>query len=592
MKAYQIKLILKNTKPPVWKRCVVPAGITFSQLALVLDGILETALQADYEFEFYQAEFQVREWREGENPIRSFRFDYVCASDSYIDEKMERESWFTFRPGDGSQYRAEIEKSFEEEISCPSVVKQKDSEGIKGWSEAGAVNERLRERFSIRYGEPDYRSFEELLKAEKKGENGLRGASSPTDRTKRQKKSANTILKDFAGGLNRIWKGKHGGENLDEALAGEEVRCRNIKEFLSDESREALLEMAEEFELEDLQGLDAEELAERIQDKVLEPEVMEKRLLLLSDAEIEEFEEVIELNGYYPIPEIREKLVRFYEMSYVFLYADGYAEVPKAAVEVYKKINTPQFQEKRRGTFWIHRCLEFTAMVFRCAPEGIVRRMFKKCLGRKITPEEFSYYYENVPEEANPCVWCENRFMDEELFEDNQYFTLEAIRGDLGFYIPSPNEILDYTENNYPASDPYYRKLKTFLMTKVNLAEIEVKLLMPVLWSRFNKRDDISETAEVFGQNLHFPDRDTAKEFLRILGEVYNHTRMALYCGHTPDEVMAPVHMRVEKKNSGQESAGERGPGFPEMGKKKIYPNDPCPCGSGKKYKKCCGKNK
>lgn len=23
----------------------------------------------------------------------------------------------------------------------------------------------------------------------------------------------------------------------------------------------------------------------------------------------------------------------------------------------------------------------------------------------------------------------------------------------------------------------------------------------------------------------------------------------------------------------------------------RIYPNDPCPCGSGKKYKKCCGKN-
>ena len=24
----------------------------------------------------------------------------------------------------------------------------------------------------------------------------------------------------------------------------------------------------------------------------------------------------------------------------------------------------------------------------------------------------------------------------------------------------------------------------------------------------------------------------------------------------------------------------------------KIYPNDPCTCGSGKKYKKCCGRNK
>ena len=26
-----------------------------------------------------------------------------------------------------------------------------------------------------------------------------------------------------------------------------------------------------------------------------------------------------------------------------------------------------------------------------------------------------------------------------------------------------------------------------------------------------------------------------------------------------------------------------------ELGKK-VYPNDPCPCGSGKKYKKCCGR--
>ena len=24
----------------------------------------------------------------------------------------------------------------------------------------------------------------------------------------------------------------------------------------------------------------------------------------------------------------------------------------------------------------------------------------------------------------------------------------------------------------------------------------------------------------------------------------------------------------------------------------KIYPNDPCPCGSGKKYKYCCGRKK
>ncbi len=29
-----------------------------------------------------------------------------------------------------------------------------------------------------------------------------------------------------------------------------------------------------------------------------------------------------------------------------------------------------------------------------------------------------------------------------------------------------------------------------------------------------------------------------------------------------------------------------------ENGGYKVYPNDQCPCGSGKKYKKCCGKGK
>ncbi|OXE67928.1 hypothetical protein ADH76_18305 [Enterocloster clostridioformis] len=29
---------------------------------------------------------------------------------------------------------------------------------------------------------------------------------------------------------------------------------------------------------------------------------------------------------------------------------------------------------------------------------------------------------------------------------------------------------------------------------------------------------------------------------------------------------------------------------IPVVKEKKIYPNAPCPCGSGKKYKKCCGK--
>ena len=54
------------------------------------------------------------------------------------------------------------------------------------------------------------------------------------------------------------------------------------------------------------------------------------------------------------------------------------------------------------------------------------------------------------------------------------------------------------------------------------------------------------------------------------------------------------VRMAAEKKNT-DIAAGllNQGKANGQVVRKttKIYPNDPCPCGSGKKYKKCCGKN-
>lgn len=57
-------------------------------------------------------------------------------------------------------------------------------------------------------------------------------------------------------------------------------------------------------------------------------------------------------------------------------------------------------------------------------------------------------------------------------------------------------------------------------------------------------------------------------------------------------------HVKVEQKVEREEVAKvtgtnkddslQRAPKTRET--KKVYPNDPCPCGSGKKYKQCCGR--
>ena len=466
MRAYQIKIILKNSKPPVWRRCLIPAGITFSQLALILEDVVESERCAGYEYEFYQAGVRVREWKEGERQAATYYYDFQCASDTFIDSLADKEA--------------------------------KNS------------------------------------------------------------------------------------------------------------------------------------LAEKIRDEILKPEVMAKRMLLLSDAEIREFEKAVaKENGYYPDRKEMENLEKLYNLTYVMLYSDDYAEVPREAAEIYRTINTPAYQEERRGTYWLYHCLMMVDLLYACAPAAIVCRMMKKCLGRKVERAELESLWANIPDELNPCILLEDKVIVKEALKDNVYLRIEASQGDKKFYIPSSDEIVEYTENGYPVSDPYYSRLKTFFIEELDMDLDKSEEYMPAIWNRVSMGNSLADIMEMLGgQGIVFPSEKAMRKFVSLMTDVNNHTRMLSNRGWTPNEMLrqmpaapdgrkpAIVPMSSEAARLLGEAADElkeRGfdvdldynadeittmsmpdgiSGRTVVGKKKIYPNDPCPCGSGKKYKKCCGRKK
>ena len=57
-------------------------------------------------------------------------------------------------------------------------------------------------------------------------------------------------------------------------------------------------------------------------------------------------------------------------------------------------------------------------------------------------------------------------------------------------------------------------------------------------------------------------------------------------------EPPAPADAAPQAADAEPESVAPRSdPGVPfQRDEDKVGPNDPCPCGSGKKFKKCCGK--
>ncbi len=68
--------------------------------------------------------------------------------------------------------------------------------------------------------------------------------------------------------------------------------------------------------------------------------------------------------------------------------------------------------------------------------------------------------------------------------------------------------------------------------------------------------------------------------------------------GITEDTVRLLMHIQIEQKVEREQVAKITGTNKDDSAtktsvkrtEKKIYPNDPCPCGSGKKYKNCCGR--
>ncbi|WP_249028806.1 YecA family protein [Tannockella kyphosi] len=86
-------------------------------------------------------------------------------------------------------------------------------------------------------------------------------------------------------------------------------------------------------------------------------------------------------------------------------------------------------------------------------------------------------------------------------------------------------------------------------------------------------------------------DINQANEVVSYIIEIMNSTRIWRNCGHTPTEML--------KKNIDSERSESIIPMMSystgtnkgvERKVTKISPNEPCPCGSGKKYKKCCKK--
>ena len=124
--------------------------------------------------------------------------------------------------------------------------------------------------------------------------------------------------------------------------------------------------------------------------------------------------------------------------------------------------------------------------------------------------------------------------------------------------------------------------------------EIERVVLLKVIDNKWMSHiDDMDQLREGIGLQA-YGNRDPLVEYKMSAYEMFDDMTAAI----REDTIRILCHIRVEEKVEREPAAKVTGTNRDDSVARapqrrqtqKIYPNDPCPCGSGKKYKQCCGR--
>lgn len=176
-----------------------------------------------------------------------------------------------------------------------------------------------------------------------------------------------------------------------------------------------------------------------------------------------------------------------------------------------------------------------------------------------------------------------NYFVQEAVIIFDDISDVLAERVGKPFYVPPKNELLKYKDEFYFEKTKQYNALLRYVTKHftggsrsraIDICE-EIYLMcqqefaMKDVLESFNRMGVVFESEEQLGL------------ILNLVTDLANHTRLWVNNGHTPKELLS---MHSSSQNNTEATLENN----KKTKERKVGRNEPCPCGSGKKYKKCC----
>ena len=328
------------------------------------------------------------------------------------------------------------------------------------------------------------------------------------------------------------------------------------------------------------------ELVEVIPDYIRDVEALEKILLIARENEMKLFRRVlghghIESNMIY-----LGEYGYFMKMGLMFSFWDGdrfHLVIPDEVRDLYKEIDMNELTEGYNRIQNVYKYILALANLYGVFDVELLIDIFNSQNRDALDKNEFLEIYFMLSS-RDQIFWMsfEVIAIDYFLYFEDGAEELSQLMMDQYYkphYIPERDKLLKYADGSYFEWTPQLEALQNFILKEMCDDRELVEYLVDDIQMTCSMEADLQIVFKEFERReIYIEDEEQLKKLIPLIMDVYNNTRLWANCRHTPKEIA---------EMSGESDAE---PLTQQRRVTKIGRNDPCPCGSGKKYKKCCGR--
>lgn len=412
-----------------------------------------------------------------------------------------------------------------------------------------------------------------------------------------------------------------------------------LRDYYETYTKQTLTDIARSLDMHQYSSLRKADLIERIIACYSSDEVLRERMACLTDTQLALFRrackepQVISRDNLIDALALSKNWFASFDEGTDDLYA--FEEIAAG----FEQIDDEAFAADQHKKGWLGQCISYLANYYGLAPIETIYELYRlRVKGSSI--EEMTAFLQDMPVDvsglaimtaeqlrlgelpaSHPLHSDIGIAVDLSLLEDGAVRDVLESQADKAFYIPSAQQIEELYQQGYEADALAYQHLQRFLMDEMYQTSEEAQRWCLEVWTGSYVGDAPTDVMnQMSEEGVPIPaEYDRHSEFIRAMMDAHNNTRMLENRGHKPSELVQEslaggTPTIVPATTEAADMLGKIAPTLREMGfpvdldsnadriavpagddsrtrsVQKIYPNDPCPCGSGKKYKKCCGR--